>query len=116
MLKAIVELYAAFAEDHQQDLTSDIADGVSVRGDRELLTQMLVNLVENALRHSPGGTKIDVRLERVAGSANCVVADNGPGIPAEEHDKLFPRLSPLHPSRPPPRSRLGLTRAPALPH
>src|SRR5260370_38160740 len=100
MLKAIVELYAAFAEDHQQDLTSDIADGVSVRGDRELLTQMLVNLVENALRHSPGGTKIDVRLERVAGSANCVVADHGPGIPAEDQDEGFRRFFHLRAGRP----------------
>ncbi len=114
VLKAIVELYAAFAEDHQQDLTSDIADGVSVRGDRELLTQMLVNLVENALRHSPGGTKIDVRLERVAGSANCVVADNGPGIPAEEHDKVFRRFYRLDASRATPGSGLGLSLVAAI--
>jgi signal transduction histidine kinase len=113
-LKAIVELYAAFAEDHQQELSSDIADGVTVRGDRELLTQMLVNLVENALRHSPVGTKIDLRLGRVAGSATCVVADNGPGIPLEEHDRVFRRFYRLDASRATPGSGLGLSLVAAI--
>jgi signal transduction histidine kinase len=114
VLRAIVELYAAFAEDHQQDMASSIADGVVIRGDRELLTQMLVNLVENALRHSPPGTKIDVRLERVAGSALCIVADNGPGIPSEEHDKVFRRFYRLDASRATPGSGLGLSLVAAI--
>ncbi len=114
VLKTIVELYAAFAEDHQQNLASDIADGVIVRGDRELLTQMLVNLVENALRHSPAGTRIDIALDHIAGSAVCIVADNGPGIPGEEHDKVFRRFYRLDASRATPGSGLGLSLVAAI--
>jgi signal transduction histidine kinase len=114
VLRAIVELYAAFAEDHQQHLTSSIADDLTVHGDRELLTQMLVNLVENALRHSPAGTKIDISLEYVAGSAVCVVADNGPGIPSEERDKVFRRFYRLDASRATPGSGLGLSLVTAI--
>ena len=114
VLRAIVDLYAAFAEDQKQELVGNIADGVTIRGDRELLTQMMVNLVENALRHSPAGTRIEVRLERLAGSALCVVMDNGPGIPAEEHDKVFRRFYRLDASRATPGSGLGLSLVAAI--
>ncbi len=114
VLRAIVDLYAAFAEDQRQALTANIADGVTVHGDRELLTQMLVNLVENALRHSPTGTLIQVRLERQAGAVLCSIADNGPGIPKEEHDKVFRRFYRLDASRATPGSGLGLSLVAAI--
>ena len=114
VLRAIVDLYAAFAEDQQQVLTGKIADGVSVHGDRELLTQMLVNLVENALRHSPPGTLVQVGLERQAETVLCSIADNGPGIPKEEHDKVFRRFYRLDTSRATPGSGLGLSLVAAI--
>ncbi len=114
VLRAIVDLYAAFAEDQQQVLTGRIADGVAVHGDRELLTQMLVNLVENALRHSPAGTAVEVKLERQADGVVCSIADNGPGIPKEEHDKVFRRFYRLDASRATPGSGLGLSLVAAI--
>jgi signal transduction histidine kinase len=114
VLRAIVDLYAAFAEDQKQELSGQIADGVSVHGDRELLTQMMVNLVENALRHCPAGTRIAVRLERPAGAILCTIADNGPGIPKEEHDKVFRRFYRLDSSRATPGSGLGLSLVAAI--
>jgi len=114
VLRAIVDLYAAFAEDQQQALTGKIADGVSVHGDRELLTQMLVNLVENALRHSPAGTLVQVGLERQANAVLCSIADNGPGIPKEEYDKVFRRFYRLDASRATPGSGLGLSLVAAI--
>jgi signal transduction histidine kinase len=114
VLRAIVDLYAAFAEDQKQELSGQIVEGVRVHGDRELLTQMLVNLVENALRHSPAGTRIAVRLERPDGAILCTIADNGPGIPKDEHDKVFRRFYRLDSSRATPGSGLGLSLVAAI--
>jgi signal transduction histidine kinase len=114
VLRAIVDLYAAFAEDQKQELSGQIADGVRVHGDRELLTQMLVNPVENALRHCPAGTRIAVRLERLEGAILCTIADNGPGIPRHEHDKVFRRFYRLDSSRATPGNGLGLSLVAAI--
>jgi signal transduction histidine kinase len=114
VLRAIVDLYAAFAEDQKQELTGHIAEGAIVHGDRELLTQMLVNLVENALRHSPAGTRIEVRLAREADGLHCSVSDDGPGIPSEEYDKVFRRFYRLDSSRATPGSGLGLSLVAAI--
>src|SRR5262249_28603723 len=57
-----VEVFAAVAEDQGRALTSDIAPGRRSWGDKELLTQMLANLVENALRHTPPGSRIHLAL------------------------------------------------------
>ncbi len=114
VLRSIVDLYAAFAEDHHQALTSRIADGITVRGDRELLTQMVVNLVENALRHTPAGTQIDITLQLASGRVLCIVADDGPGIPQREHDKVFRRFYRLDTSRATPGSGLGLSLVAAI--
>src|SRR5262249_57107759 len=80
VLQTIVETYAAVAEDHRHDLTSRIAEGVTVQGDRQLLTQMIANIVENALRHTPDGTHIEIELT-AASAPVWTIPDNGPGIP-----------------------------------
>ncbi|TIW78112.1 MAG: two-component sensor histidine kinase, partial [Mesorhizobium sp.] len=63
-----------------------------VHGDRELLTQMFANLVENALRHCPPGTTINLTVTRRGERVLASVADNGPGIPPGEREKVFQRL------------------------
>ena len=70
---------------------------------------MLANLVENAIRHTPAGTRIEVSLgsdrERIVGT----VTDNGPGAPAEERERIFQRFYRLEHSRSTPGSGLGLS-------
>ncbi|HXU58858.1 MAG TPA: HAMP domain-containing sensor histidine kinase, partial [Verrucomicrobiae bacterium] len=114
LLKAIVELYAALAEDQQQSLEGRIDHGLVVRGDRELLTQMFVNLVENALRHTPPGTRIEMTAALVAGRPVCGIADSGPGIPPAERDKVFRRFYRLDASRATAGSGLGLSLVAAI--
>jgi signal transduction histidine kinase len=114
LLEAIVELYAALAEDQRQSLDSRIDHGLVVRGDRELLTQMFVNLVENALRHTPPGTRIEVTAELGAGRPVCAIADSGPGIPPGERDKVFHRFYRLDASRATAGSGLGLSLVAAI--
>ena len=108
LIRAIAELYLAYAEDQAKTIVSAIEPGITVQGDKELLTQMLVNLIENALRHTPAGTRIELSLARQGGAVVCTIADNGPGIPPEEFDKVFRRFYRLDASRATPGSGLGL--------
>ncbi|GAA1021387.1 hypothetical protein Aple_060400 [Acrocarpospora pleiomorpha] len=78
---------------------SDVTAGLHLKADPALLAQVLANLLDNAVRHSPpGGT---VRLEgRAAGSGvQLIVHDEGPGIPASERTRVFERFSRLDAGR-----------------
>ncbi len=104
----VVDAFAAVAEDDGKVLEAEVEPAVHAHGDRELLTQMLANLVENAIRHTPRGTTLTVRLERDAGRGRLEVNDDGPGIPAEERERVFGRFYRLDQSRTTPGSGLGL--------
>ena len=58
------------------------------------MQQALVNLLDNAIKHSPSGSEVVVALARNAqpSTLNLSVSDNGPGIPAVEHEKIFERF------------------------
>jgi signal transduction histidine kinase len=104
----VVEAFAPSAEDAGQSLRLDGDEGVIVDGDSELLTQMVVNLVENALRHAGDQAEIVVRTGRAGYEAVLSVADNGPGVPECEHERIFDRFYRLERSRSTPGSGLGL--------
>ena len=104
----VVEAFAPSAEDARQILRLEGEPSLTVDGDPELLTQMLVNLVENALRHAGEGAIIRVGLGHAQGAPTLWVADDGPGVPAAERDKLFDRFYRLERSRSAPGSGLGL--------
>jgi signal transduction histidine kinase len=106
---AVAEAFAPVAEDGGQLFTARIAPDVCVRGDRQLLTQMLVNLVENALRHTPPGAHIELALRATDEGPVGIIADTGPGIPAEAREKVFRRFFRLEQSRTSPGSGLGLS-------
>jgi signal transduction histidine kinase len=105
----VVDAFAPAAEDAGKRIDAKIKPAVRFSGDRELLTQMLANLVENAVRHAPVGTRIEVSLgsdhERIVGT----VTDNGPGAPVEERERIFQRFYRLEHSRSTPGSGLGLS-------
>lgn len=105
----VVEAFAPAAEDAGKRLDAKIKPAIRFSGDRELLTQMLANLVENAIRHTPVGARIEVALgsdhQRIVGT----VTDNGPGAPAEERERIFQRFYRLEHSRSTPGSGLGLS-------
>ncbi|WP_304176886.1 HAMP domain-containing sensor histidine kinase [Phenylobacterium aquaticum] len=106
--RTVVEAFAPSAEDGRQSLTLGVEGPVPVDGDVELLTQMLVNLVENALRHAGPGARIQVGATAGEGAAVLSVADDGPGVPEAEHARLFDRFYRLERSRSTPGSGLGL--------
>jgi signal transduction histidine kinase len=108
IVATVSEAYAPVAEDRSQRLKTALASAPSVQGDRELLTQMVANLIENPIRHCPPGVEITVGLEQEDGAPVLRVADTGPGIPAAEREKVFRRFYRLESSRTTPGSGLGL--------
>ena len=110
LLGSMVEIYRPVAEEKRQSLTADIEPRLAIRGDRELLTQMFANLVENAIRHSPEAAAISLAAARSKeGAVETVVADTGPGIPAALRGKVLQRFFRLEASRTNPGSGLGLS-------
>jgi len=105
---SIAEAYRPAAEDADHRLDCRIDDGVLVTGDRQLLAQMISNLVENALNHTPARSTVSLALGKTAAGFTLEIADNGPGIPAAEHDKVFDRFYRLDRSRSTAGSGLGL--------
>ena len=107
-------MYRPVAEDQLQVLRGDIQQGVQIRGDGELLTQMFSNLIENAIRHTPPRTDILISLSVSGHAAVVCVADDGPGIPAGEHEKVFRPFYRLISSRSTPGNGLGLALVAAI--
>ncbi|MCB0215957.1 MAG: HAMP domain-containing protein [Caldilineae bacterium] len=66
--------------------------GLSVIGDRDRLKQLVLNLLGNAMTHTPAGTTVRLALRRTPEGALIEVADDGPGIPAEDQPFLFDRF------------------------
>jgi signal transduction histidine kinase len=108
LARGVVADFAPSAEDAGQALTLRAAEPLAVEGDPELLTQMLVNLVENALRHAGERAQVSVRVEATGQGALVAVADNGPGVPTVERERIFDRFYRLERSRSTPGSGLGL--------
>jgi signal transduction histidine kinase len=108
LFDALVETYRPVAEDLGRQLSADIAPGRRLYGDQALLTQMLANLIENALHHTPAGSPIHLDLQGKAGRLLGRVSDRGPGIPAEARERVLRRFVRLDSSRSTPGSGLGL--------
>jgi PAS domain S-box-containing protein len=87
---------AGLPEDRTIVLT--VADSMpAVECDAEKLGQVLTNLVHNAVRYSPQGGPIEISVTHSGGLARCSVRDEGLGIPAEEHERIFERFYRLDP-------------------
>jgi signal transduction histidine kinase len=68
---------------------SELGDPVVIRGDRERLRRLLFNLVDNAIKYTRQGGAVSLSVRSGDGSAAVEISDTGPGIPAEELEKVF---------------------------
>ncbi len=114
LLERLATTYTAVAEDLDHRLTARIAPGLWVHGEPALLTQMAVNLIENALRHTPNGTAIALELRPEGREVELLLRDSGPGIPEAERGAVLRRFYRLDRSRATPGSGLGLALAAAV--
>ena len=109
----VAELYEPVAEEQGLAFETAIAPEVRLRANRELIGQAIVNLIENALKYyepADGKTgRISVGVRAAAGRVLIEVADNGPGIPAEDRARVVERFVRLEKSRTEPGSGLGLS-------
>ncbi len=113
---SMAEDYAPVAEDAGKQLQAHIASGVRTVGDRVLLTQMLSNLIENAIHHTQHGARIELSLHpRVDGPGwTGTIEDDGPGIPEAQYGHVFQRFVRLDSSRSKPGCGLGLALVAAI--
>ena len=114
----VINVYDAFeptAEDAGQQLRLKISDQpLYVLGDSDLLMQLISNLVENALRHTPEGTIISMEASFSNGAPLVCIADTGPGIAREDREKVFRRFYRGEKSRTSGGNGLGLSLCKAI--
>ena len=89
------------ARERQIDIRCHDPQDVGFRGDERLLRQMLLNLLHNAVRHTPVGGHIDVRLAVDGAALEVEVTDTGGGIPMADRDRIFERFVRLDAARGP---------------
>jgi signal transduction histidine kinase len=105
----VAELYDPLAEEKGLTLTVTLTPGVTVPGNRHLLSQALANLLDNAVKYTPAGGAIALSVTAPATGPELTVADTGPGVPAEHRDLVLERFARLESSRNTPGSGLGLS-------
>jgi signal transduction histidine kinase len=113
IIATVAELYEPLAEERGQSVSPHGCD-FTLYGDRELLIQMLGNLVENACLHTPYGSKIDFGATASGERLTFWVQDDGPGIASEEHERVFRPFYRLDGSRSKPGNGLGLSLVAAI--
>ena len=106
------EYYEALAQEKQQDFSVHIeADQCLINGDRDLLFQALINLLDNAIKHTPTKGSINLTLTRTINEDAITIAitDTGPGIPTDARQKVLQRFFRLEGARHTPGNGLGLS-------
>ena len=109
LLTDVAELYEPVAAEREQSINLDLAQPVSVDGDRDLLFQAVANLLDNAIKYTPAGGRIALGLQARGVVVELYVADTGSGIPADQQERVFERFHRLETSRSTPGSGLGLS-------
>jgi signal transduction histidine kinase len=114
LLRTLIETYEPVASDAGHLLTADMVAGAVVKGDADLLAQLFANLIENAIIHTPSGTRVSIEVQREGDAIEVVVRDDGPGVPGAERERITRRFYQVDPSRSGGGSGLGLSIASAI--
>ncbi len=109
VLQDVAELYSASAEVRDQHLEADIAAPLLLVGDRDLLGQAVVNLLDNALKFTPEGGVVRLAARRDEQAIEVSVADSGPGMPDADRRRAGERFFRADAARSTPGSGLGLS-------
>lgn len=112
----LVETYEPVADAAGQTLRfrNSAPGGVPVLGDRRMVQQLLVNLIENASRYAGAGAKIDIETRIDDGRPVLAIADTGPGIPADQQQAVFMPFFRMDAERNSPGTGLGLALVKAI--
>lgn len=111
----LAELYDPVCEDAGISFSAEIAEGCRIAGERDLVSQAIANLLDNAVKYTPEGGAIALRLRcRANGEVEFSVTDTGPGIPGADRIRVIQRFVRLDNSRSKPGSGLGLSLVKAI--
>jgi signal transduction histidine kinase len=108
LLRELAESFAPAMADQGHELSWSVDPGLVTHGDRELIAQAVINLLDNAQRHTPKGTGIRLALHAADGRVRLSVADKGPGVPVSDRELIVRRFTRLDQSRTTPGHGLGL--------
>jgi signal transduction histidine kinase len=105
----VAEFYGPLAQEREIACTAAVGAPLAMVGDRHMISQAIANLLDNAIKYTPAGGTVAVRVARVADRAEISVADSGPGIPDAEKPRVSERFYRLERARGAPGSGLGLS-------
>jgi signal transduction histidine kinase len=106
----IAELYEPLCEDKGIDFDAEFSKDLQARGNREFLAQALANILDNAVKYTPSGGAIMLRVRRrSSGEIEFSVTDTGPGVPEGDRERVVERFVRLENSRNEPGAGLGLS-------
>jgi signal transduction histidine kinase len=114
MLREVCDIYEPIAEDKQVSLGVGMSATLHVRGDRDLLLEALANLVDNAIKFTPPGGRVELDLLRGDGETILRVKDTGPGISEQDRDVVLRRFYRSDKNRNTPGVGLGLNLVSAI--
>ncbi|HEU5047204.1 MAG TPA: ATP-binding protein [Rickettsiales bacterium] len=109
VVENVIDFYGDLAEQKHITLDSTIPPGISATGDKPLITQAIANLIDNAIKYTPKNGKVSVTLRVNEQYVECIVADNGTGIPPHLYDKVKERFFRMEASRTSAGTGLGLS-------
>jgi signal transduction histidine kinase len=109
LVNEIGELYGPLAEDHDLELATETTAACEILADRELLFEAFSNLVGNAVKFTPPGGSIRLKLTRLAEGPRIEVTDSGPGVPESEREAVLERFYRGRQEPEAPGSGLGLS-------
>jgi signal transduction histidine kinase len=111
----ISELYEAVCEEKDIEFSAELTRDLTIRGNREFLAQALANLLDNAVKYTPAGGAIMLRVRRrSSGEVEFSVTDTGPGVPDEDRERVIQRFVRLEKDRSQPGAGLGLSLVAAI--
>jgi signal transduction histidine kinase len=114
LVREVGDLYEPIAEDKRVAFTVGADEDVTVRGDRDLLFEAIANLVDNAVKFTPEGGRVELSLSREGDEGIVRVRDTGPGIAEAEQDFVARRFYRSDKSRTNPGLGLGLSLVAAI--
>ncbi|MBC7325704.1 MAG: PAS domain-containing sensor histidine kinase, partial [Moorella sp. (in: Bacteria)] len=92
-INRVVTMFMPQAQEKNLELAVDVLPGLpAVHGDPDMLTQVLINLVDNAIKYTPAGGRVTIRAGVADGEVQVSVEDTGIGIPPESLPRIFERF------------------------
>lgn len=109
LISDLGELYEAVAEEEGIKFNYTSQPGLVLQANKHLIAQVITNLLDNAVKYTPKDGSISLSAEQQANQIVIMVTDTGPGIPADERERVFKRFVRLDNARSTPGNGLGLS-------